>query len=86
MGSKSPKLLSVTETARKLGISRTHVQRKIQRGEIIAQKVGRNYVIRESDLPTIHRPLSVRDKRQVDVAVQRALREYGDIIRRLGDA
>lgn len=84
MGSDPTKMLSVTQVAKILGISRTHVLRKIKAGEIQAQKVGKSFVIKEKDLPGIHRPLSEQDKKQVEEAVDKTFKEYGEVIRKLG--
>ncbi len=48
--SKEIKLLSVIEAAEKLGVSRWRVNQFINEGRLPAQKVGRSYVIKESDL------------------------------------
>lgn len=84
MGIKQEKLYSVSEVAKILGISRTHVLRKIAAGEIQADKVGKSYAIAASRLPGIHRPLSEQDKKEVEKAVEKTLKEYGEVIRKLG--
>ncbi|MBI2982228.1 MAG: excisionase family DNA-binding protein [Deltaproteobacteria bacterium] len=76
--------LSVAEAARRIGLSRMQVIRKIKSGEISAQRVGRSYVIPEDGLPGIYRKITPSDKSQVERAVKRVLQEYGDAIRRLG--
>ncbi|MBI2450811.1 MAG: helix-turn-helix domain-containing protein [Parcubacteria group bacterium] len=50
------KLLSTTEAAKILGISRVAVFKKNRSGEIRARKVGRNFVIDERGLSDILRP------------------------------
>lgn len=84
MDSKAEKMLSVTQVAKRLGISRMHVLRKIKAGEIQAQKVGKSFIINEKDLPGIYRPLSDQDKKQVQKAVDKTFEEYGEVIRKLG--
>lgn len=84
MGSNPTKMLSVTQVAKILGISRTHVLRKINAGEIQAQKVGRSFIINEESLPGIYRPLTEQDKKQVKEAVDKTFEDYGDVIRKLG--
>jgi excisionase family DNA binding protein len=49
----SPKLLSVSEAAAKLDISRWRINQLITGGRLPAQKVGRAYVIKESDLELV---------------------------------
>lgn len=78
------KLISVSEAAEILGISRTHVLRKIKIGEISAQKVGKSYIINVSSLPDIYQPLTEARKKQIEWAVEETIKEYGDVIRKLG--
>jgi excisionase family DNA binding protein len=79
-----PKLLSVKEVADLMGISRMTVVRKIKKGEIQAKKVGRSYVISQAQLPSIYRPLSNSEKKEIDHAVQKVIDEYGEVLKRLG--
>ena len=51
--SKETKLLSVIEAAEKLGVSRWRVNQFINEGRLPAKKVGRSYVIKESDLKLV---------------------------------
>jgi len=50
---KETKLLSVIEAAEKLGVSRIRVNQFIDEGRLPAQKIGRSYVIKESDLQLV---------------------------------
>jgi excisionase family DNA binding protein len=50
---KEDKLLNVKEASEKLGVSRWRVNQFINEGRIPAQKIGRSYVIRESDLELV---------------------------------
>ena len=64
---KETKLLSVIEAAEKLGVSRIRVNQFIDEGRLPAQKVGRSYVILESDLELVKdrktgRPPKVKDE------------------------
>jgi excisionase family DNA binding protein len=47
------KLISTKDAAEKLGISPIRVRQLIQEGKIEAARVGRDYVINESDLANI---------------------------------
>ena len=47
------KLLSVLEAATKLNISRWRINQLISNGRLPAQKVGRAYVIKETDLELV---------------------------------
>lgn len=48
--SEETKLLSVIEAAEKLCVSRWRVNQFINEGRLPAEKVGRSYVIKDSDL------------------------------------
>lgn len=81
---KNKKMLSVSEVAALMGISRTHVLRKINSGEIQATKVGRSFVINRSDLPGIYKKLTEKEKERVEKAVEKTFEEYSETIRKLG--
>jgi len=62
------KLLSVIEAAKQLGVSRWRVNQLINDGRLPAQKVGRSFIIRESDLELVGvrppgRPAKVKNNR-----------------------
>lgn len=77
--------LTTAEVAKLLGISRVAVFKKIKSGEMQAQKVGRNYVIKKADLPIeAGGALTNQKKRVIDEAVERTVREYGEALRLLG--
>ena len=84
MGADKKEAYSVTEVAKLMGISRTHVLRKIESGEIAATKVGNTYIINKGDLPGIYRHITDKDKKEVETAVNRTLSEYEEVIRKLG--
>lgn len=77
--------ISTIELARLLGISRQAVAEKIKAGKIKAQKSGRVYVIQKKDLPEIlGEVLTEGNKRQIDEAVQKTVKEYGETLKLLG--
>ena len=84
MGDDKKKLLSVSEVAQLMGISRQHVIRKIKAGGIKAIRVGRGYVISCDELGGIFKPISERERRQVSEAVSKTMKAYGEVIRKLG--
>ncbi|MFH1875092.1 MAG: helix-turn-helix domain-containing protein [Pseudomonadota bacterium] len=84
MSNKDKDMLSVTEVAKIMGISRTHVLRKIKEGVIPALKVGRSFIIKRSDLPGIYRKITSQDKKEVEKAVDRMFKDYANVIRKLG--
>lgn len=80
------KTLSTIEAARILGISREAVFKRIQTGALSAIKVGRNFAIDPKDLGHGTRETSATQKKSIEKAVRRAFREYGDALKKLGDA
>jgi len=82
---KNQEFLTTSELAKLLGISRIAVFKKIKKGEIKAVKVGRNYVIRCKDLGHIlGQTLTEEDKKIVNAAVKKTVREYGETLKLLG--
>ncbi|MBI4449987.1 excisionase family DNA-binding protein [Candidatus Uhrbacteria bacterium] len=76
---------STTEVARLLGVSRIAVFKKVKQGKIRAERVGRKYVIHAEDLPAVLGVvLTNREKRRLDDAVDRTVKEYGETLRLLG--
>ncbi len=81
------KWLSTSEVAPLLGISRVAVFKRIKSGQIKAQKVGRNFVIPKTSLPSfLGKTISEDSKRLIDRAIQKTIREYGETLKLLGKA
>lgn len=82
---KNKEFLSTVELAKLLGVSRVAVFKKIKSGEIKAQKIGRNFIIARKNLPKIL-GVAVNDeqKQAIGQAVKRAVKEYGETFRLLG--
>lgn len=79
------KEFSTNEVAKLLGISRVAVFKKIKSGEIRAKKIGRNFVIDEKDLPEILGAVLTKKKKQdIEKAVEKTIREYGETLKLLG--
>ena len=79
------KLVSTSQAAKILGISRIAVFNKIKKGEIREEKVGRNYVIRKDQLSIITgQELSEKEKNVIEKAVAGTVSEYGETLRLLG--
>jgi excisionase family DNA binding protein len=84
MGNKE--LITTTELAKILGISRVAVFKRIKRGQIKAIRVGRNFVIPKDSLPEVlGQVLSKKNKREIETAVKKTVREYGQTLRLLGN-
>lgn len=78
-------LLTVAQVAELLGISRIAVFKRIQKGELPAQKYGRFYLIDKKNLPNIFSTnLSQKQKDEIDRDVARTVKEYGETLRLLG--
>lgn len=79
------KYLSVPELARLLGLSRIAVFKWVKTGKIQAIRIGRNYAIPAEFLNQIKgETLSREDKDRIKSAVKRTVREYGEVLKRLG--
>ncbi len=69
-----------------LGVSRIAVFKKIKSGKIKAFKIGRNYVVPIEEFWTaIGTFISPEKKSEMDKIVKKAVDEYGDALRRLGE-
>jgi len=83
---KDKKFYSVPEIAKILGVSRIAIFKKIKKGEIKAEKIGRSYAIEAGELAHIF-GLKIRteDKKELDKAIARVFKDYGETLRLLGD-
>ena len=78
--------LSTSELAKILGISRIAVFNRIKKGQIKAEKIGRNYIIhRDEVIHIIGNTLSDKDKAQIDKAVKKTVEEFGETLELLGN-
>lgn len=85
MNVRSLQYYSTPEAAKLLGISRVEVFRRIKKGEIKAQKIGRNFAIPKIVLDELcGQNLSSSDKQRLNQAVHRTVKEYGETLRLLG--
>jgi excisionase family DNA binding protein len=77
--------ITIPEFAKMLGISRIAVYKKVKSGQIPAEKIGRNYVISDRVITRILTgKISSKDERRVDATVRKTVREYGEVLKRLG--
>ncbi len=79
------KFLSTKEVADLLGISRVSVFKKIKKGQIKAEKIGRNYVISAKDMNLFSRVLDKKSKKQLSSSVDKVIKDYGETIKLLGN-
>jgi excisionase family DNA binding protein len=76
---------SIPEAAKILHISRIALFNKVKAGKIKATKVGRNFIIQKKDLAeATGESLSETKKKEIDKAVDKAVKEYGETFKRLG--
>jgi excisionase family DNA binding protein len=82
---KNEEYISLPQLAKLLGISRIAVFKKVKSGEIKASKIGRNYAVKQEQvLSLLGKALGAKDKQEIDKAVKKTVREYGDVLRKLG--
>jgi len=78
--------MTTVELAKILGISRVAVFKRIKRGQIKAIRVGKNFVIpKDSFAEILGRVLSDKSKREIEAAVKKTVKEYGQALRLLGN-
>ena len=79
------KYITIPELAKLLGVSRIAIYRRVKKGQIPAVKVGRTYAITDRTiLDILGKKISVKGKKRIDSAVRRTVREYGEVLKKLG--
>lgn len=79
------KYITIPQLAKFLGISRIAVYKKVKKGQIKAIKVGRIYAIPKQYITHISGAvLKEKDKREIDRAVRKTVKEYGEVLKLLG--
>jgi excisionase family DNA binding protein len=81
---KRQELISTSELAGILGVSRVTVHKRIKSGEIEAIRVGRSYLVPRSSIPGLSTRITERQKEIISEAVHKAAVEYGGVLERLG--
>jgi len=77
--------LSIPAVAAILGISRIAVYKQVKKGEIKAIRVGKTYGIPKSYLQEIHGQKTSKEKKKlIAKAVEKVVKEYGQLLIRLG--
>ena len=83
--SKKGEYISIPELAKILGVSRIAVYKRVKSGQIKAVRIGRIYAIpRKYVLDTIGKELSEERKAEIDKAVHKTVKEYGEVLKLLG--
>lgn len=79
------KYITIPELAKLLGVSRITIYNRVKQGQIPAQKIGRTYIITDKTVADIlGRKVTAERKKRIDAAVDRTVREYGEVLKRLG--
>ncbi|MFQ5848011.1 MAG: helix-turn-helix domain-containing protein [Candidatus Methylomirabilales bacterium] len=77
--------ITIPELARLLGVSRIAIYNRVKKGQIPATKIGRTYVITDKTVADIlGRKVTAKGRKRIDAAVDRTVREYGEVLKRLG--
>jgi len=78
------KYITIPQLAKLLGLSRIEVYRKVRKGQIPAIRIGRNYAISDRDVARIlGEEISNEDKDQIEEAVKKVVKDYGEVLKRL---
>jgi excisionase family DNA binding protein len=78
--------VTIPELAKTLGVSRITIYKKVKNGEIEAIRVGRIYAIPKKYVTEIlGKTLSAKTRNKIDKAVSRTVREYGEVLIKLGN-
>jgi len=83
---KNEEYMSIPQLAEILGLSRIAVYKRVKKGEIRAIRIGRNYAIPKGALAGIlGKALREEAKNEIDRAVKKTVRDYGEVLRLLGN-
>ncbi|MFC1538164.1 helix-turn-helix transcriptional regulator [Candidatus Latescibacterota bacterium] len=83
---KKNKFIKIPELAKYLGLSRTTIYNRVKKGDIPAEKVGRTYSITDKTINEIlGKELTAKEKKMIEAAVERTVREYGEVLIMLGN-
>jgi len=77
------KYISTSDLAKKLGVSRVTIFKRIKSGKYEAEKIGRNYVIDIDSVPEL-REMSAQSQKTIEKAVEKTIKEYGEALKLLG--
>lgn len=79
------KFVTIPQLAKILGLSRIAVYKKVKKGDIKAIRIGRNYAISKKYIDDIMgKTLDNKRKKEIDKAVKKTVKEYGEVLKLLG--
>ncbi len=77
--------ITIPQLAKIMGLSRIAIFKKVKNGEIKAIRIGHNYAISKKSVDTLlGKVLRKSEKTEIDIAVRKAVAEYGDVLKLLG--
>jgi len=82
---KKSEYVTIPQLAKILGLSRVAVYKRVKKGQIKAIRIGRNYAIPKQYVVNIlGKALDGEDRRLIDDAVKKTVKEYGEVLKLLG--
>jgi len=82
---KKSEFITIPQLAKILGLSRIAVYKKVRKGQIKAVRIGRTFAIDQKYvLKILGKDLGQEDKRQIDDAIRKTIKEYGQTLKLLG--
>ena len=79
------KYFTIPELAKLLGVSRIAIYNRVKKGQIPATKIGRTYIITDQTIANIlGKKVTSSGKKRIDAAVRKTVREYGEVLKKLG--
>ena len=76
--------ITIPQLAKLLGVSRVTIYNRVKKGQIPAERIGRDYFITDQTVQEIlGRKLTDRGKKRIDEAVHRTVSEYADALKLL---
>jgi excisionase family DNA binding protein len=82
---KKDRYITLPQLAQLLGISRIAVYKKVKKGQIKAVRIGKSFVVSQKQIANIlEKSLLERDKKEIDAAVKKTVKEYGKVLKLLG--
>ncbi len=75
---------TTTEAAKILGISRIAIFKRIKKGQLAAERYGRNYLIKKETIEALGGALTDQRKKEITENIECIFKEYGEALRLLG--
>ena len=76
--------ITIPELARHLGVSRITVYNRVKKGLIPAKMVGKTYIITDkATMDVLGKKLTTSKRKKINEAVDKAVREYGNVLKQL---